>query len=305
MSDPEATCVLPAHAQLGECPTWSPDDARLYWIDIDGRAIHRYDPATGLDEQRPAPGRPGSLALTPTRGRLLVAMECGLAFFDWSSGAWHDWIALEPEGTGNRLNDGRCDRAGRFWVGSMFDPAAAGKFTGLLHRVGPDGTAITVRSGIGVANGLAFAPDGRTMYFADTLRDVVWAYDYDIDDGGATNERVFLDFGPLPGRPDGAAVDEAGGYWIACVTGSMVVRITPAGVVDRRIRVPVTKPTMPAFGGADLSTLFITTIGGGGSHPVDPAQPEAGGLFAVEVGVRGLSEPRFAGGPAGPAGTAA
>lgn len=297
MRDLVATCVLPAAAQLGECPTWSADDNRLYWIDIDGRAIHRYDPATGLDEHRPAPGRPGSLALTDTPGRLLVALEGRLGFDDWPSGAWRDWIELEPEDIGNRLNDGRSDPRGRFWVGSMWDPAAAGKSTGLLHRVEPDGTAVTVRSGIGVANGLAFSPDGRTMYFADTHRDTVWVYDYDVDDGEASNERVFLDFGPLPGRPDGACVDEAGCYWIACVMGGMVLRVTPTGAIDRRILVSADKPTMPAFGGPGLSTLFITTIGGGGSHQVDPSQPEAGGLFALEPGVSGLPEPRFGGGP--------
>ena len=179
----------------------------------------------------------------------------------------------------------------------MFDPAAAGHATGLLHRIEPDGSVVTVRSEIGVANGLAFSPDGRTMYFADTPRETVWAYDYDVDTGEARDERVFLDFGPLPGRPDGAAVDEAGCYWIACVLGGMVLRVTPAGAVDRRIRVPVSKPTMPAFGGPGLSTLFITTIGGGGSHQVDPSEPEAGGLFAIEPGVSGLPEPRFGGGP--------
>jgi sugar lactone lactonase YvrE len=315
-----ATCVLPAAARLGECPVWSPNEARLYWVDIDGRAVHRYDPATGLDEQRPTPGRPASLALTTTAGRLLVAVERRLGFLDWGSGAWLDWVVLEPnedgaaangagttarrgadEGAqagGNRLNDGRCDPAGRFWVGSMFDPSSAGRATGLLHRVEPDGTAVTVRTGIGVSNGLAFAPDGRTMYFADTHRDVVWAYDYDVDAGEASNERVFLDFGPLPGRPDGACVDEDGCYWIACVYGWAVLRVTPNGAIDRQIAVPVEKPTMPAFGGNDFSTLFITTIGGGGSHRTDPTQPDAGGLFAVEPGVRGLAEPRFEGGPA-------
>jgi sugar lactone lactonase YvrE len=293
-----ATCVLPAAAQLGECPIWSPADARLYWVDIDGRTVHRYDPATGLDEARPAPGRPASLAITGTPGRLLVAIEGRLAFFDWRSAEWRDWIALEPEGVGNRLNDGRCDPGGRFWVGSMFDPAAAGRSSGMLHRVEPDGTAVTVKSAIGVSNGLAFAPDGRTMYFADTHRDVVWAYDYDVGSGEATNERVFLDFGSLPGRPDGACVDEAGCYWIACVYGFMVLRVTPAGAIDRQITVPVEKPTMPAFGGSELSTLFITTIGGGASHPVDQTQSDAGGLFAVETGVRGMPEPRFEGGPA-------
>jgi len=302
VDDRTATCVLPARAQLGECPTWSPTEARLYWVDIDGRAVHRFDPASGLDEGRHAPGRPASLALTGTLGRLLVAMEGRLAFLDWESGAWTDWIELEPDALGNRLNDGRCDPTGRFWVGSMSDPAAAGggtrPATGLLHRVEADGTAVTVRSAIGVANGLAFAPDGRTMYFADTHRDTVWAYDYDVATGAATDERVFLDFGPLPGRPDGACIDEDGCYWIACVYGSMVIRVTPDGAIDRRIGLPAAKPTMPAFGGPDLSTLFITTIGGGGSHEVDPVQPDAGGLFAVEAGVRGLPEPRFEGGPA-------
>jgi L-arabinonolactonase len=307
VNDPEkddrmAGCILPARAQLGECPTWSQTESRLYWVDIDGRAVHRFDPATGLDERRPAPGRPASLALTATPERLLVAIEGRLAFFDWRSGTWNDWIVLEDDDLRNRLNDGRCDPAGRFWVGSMSDPSAPTSgdgrpATGLLHRVEADGTAVAVRSGIGVSNGLAFAPDGRTMYFADTHRDTVWAYDFDVATGTASNERVFLDFGPLPGRPDGACVDEDGCYWIACVYGSIVLRVTPAGAIDRRIGVPVAKPTMPAFGGPDLSTLFVTSIGGGGSHAIDPTQPDAGGLFAIDVGVRGLPEPSFAGGP--------
>ena len=296
--DLQATCVLPAGAQLGECPLWDPVDARLYWVDIDGQAIHRYDPATGDDERRSTPGRPGALALTATPGRLLVALEGRLGTIDWSSGEWRDWIGLEQEGQGNRLNDGRCDPAGRFWVGSMFAPTSARRSTGLLHRVEPDGTAVTVRSGIGVTNGLAFAPDGRTMYFADTPRELVWAYDYDVETGDATNERVFLDFASLPGRPDGACIDEDGCYWIACVYGGAVLRITPAGVIDRRVALPVTKPTRPAFGGPRLSTLFITTIGGGGSRAAEP-EPEAGGLFAIETDQRGLPEPAFAGRPAG------
>lgn len=294
--DLEATCVLPAGAQLGECPLWEPNEARLYWVDIDGRAIHRYDPATGTDERRSTPGRPGALALTATPERLLVALEGRLGTIDWPSGEWRDRLSLEPEGQGNRLNDGRCDPAGRFWVGSMFAPTSAGRSTGLLHRVEPDGSAVTVRSGIGVTNGLAFAPDGRTMYFADTPRELVWAYDYDVETGEATNERVFLDFASLPGRPDGACVDEDGCYWIACVHGAMVLRVTPAGAIDRRVALPVAKPTRPAFGGPGLSTLFITTIGGG-SPAAEPHEPQAGGLFAIETGHRGLPDPTFAGRP--------
>jgi sugar lactone lactonase YvrE len=299
-SERPAARVSDVRAQLGECPLWSPADGRLYWIDIDGRAVHRHDPATGLDETHPAPGRPGSLALTTDAGRLLVAIEGRLALLDWATGDWRDWIGLEPEGQGNRMNDGRCDRAGRFWVGSMAADTAARRSSGALYRIEADGTSTQVRTGIGIPNGLGFAPDGRTMYFADTNRDLVWAYDYDVAGGEPTNERVFLDFEDLPGRPDGAAVDEAGCYWIACVYGSAVLRVTPDGAVDRRVPVPVAKPTMPAFGGPDLSTLFITTIGGGGTHEVDPSQPDAGALFAVDVGVRGLAEPTFAGRPPAP-----
>jgi sugar lactone lactonase YvrE len=293
----QVECVVPARAKLGECPLWDPVLRRLYWIDIEGRAVHRFDPATGSDEARPLPGRPGSIALTALDGRLLVAMENSLAFLEYESGSIETWIDLEPAGTGNRLNDGRCDRAGRFWVGSMFDPTSVGRATGLLHRVGPAGDTTIMRSAIGVANGLAFSADGGTMYFADTHQDTVWAYDFDTDTGEPSNERVFLDFGrsDLPGRPDGGCVDAEGCYWIACVYGWAVVRVTPAGTVDRRVEVPVEKPTMPAFGGPSLSTLFVTSIGSGGSRPLAYGQPEAGGVFAIETDVQGVVEPRFAG----------
>ncbi len=285
--------MVQAQALLGECPLWSDLEERLYWVDIDGRAIHRYDPASNVDEQRSVPGRPGSIALTSEAGRLLVAIEQSLAFFEWESGSCRPWMPLEPEGTGNRLNDGRCDRAGRFWVGSMFDPAASRRFTGMLHRVDPDGRLATMRTGVGVANGLAFSPDGSTMYFADTLRQTVWAYDYDMTSGDPRNERVFLDFSGLPGGPDGACVDQDGCYWIACVYGWAVLRVTPQGAIDRRIDLPVEKPTMPAFGGPGLSTLFVTSIGEGGSRPSTPGQRDPGGLFAIDTGTRGLAEPRF------------
>lgn len=298
MDDPRVECRVPAEALLGECPLWSGIEERLYWVDIEGQLIHRYDPATNLDEQRPVPGRPGSIALTAQAGRLLVAMGSWLAFFDWDPASCRPWLRLEPEATDNRLNDGRCDPAGRFWVGSMYDPAAARQFTGFLHRVDPGGEVATVRSEVGVANGLAFSPDGRTMYFADSHRETVWAYDYDPASGDAVNERVFLDFGNLPGRPDGACIDQDGCYWIACVGGWSVIRVTPAGDVDQRIGLPVEKPTMPAFGGRGLSTMFVTSIGRGGSRPSAPGQRDAGGLFAVETGTRGLAEPSF--GASGP-----
>lgn len=301
MPGPRVECVVQARALLGECPIWSDVEQQLYWVDIEGRSIHRFDPATGVDASRPVPGRPCSIALTEMPGRLLVALELGLSFVDWEGGSSEPWLTLESaaDAPGNRLNDGRCDRAGRFWVGSMFDPTSARRFTGRLHRVEPSGAVTTVRSEVGVANGLAFSPDGKTMYFADTLRETVWAYDYDLDSGEAWNERVFLDFGALPGRPDGACVDEDDCYWIACVYGWAILRVRPDGTVDRRIDLPVEKPSMPAFGGAALDTLYVTSIGSGGSRPLAPGQPKAGGLFAIEAGYRGVAEPRFQGRLAG------
>jgi len=155
---------------LGECPVWDSDAEVLWWTDIEGRAIRRYAPGPGTLESRRLDHRPGSLALTPRPDHLLVAMEHQVGLFDWREGLWKPWQDLEPAGTGNRLNDGRCDPVGRFWVGSMFERSGEGRSTGLLHRLEPSGASSTVRSEIGVSNGLAFSPDGRTMYHADTGR---------------------------------------------------------------------------------------------------------------------------------------
>ncbi|MCH8992315.1 MAG: SMP-30/gluconolactonase/LRE family protein, partial [Acidobacteria bacterium] len=183
----------------------------------------------------------------------------------------------------------------RFWIGSMYVPAAADRFEGMLHVVEADGAVSTVQTEIGVANGLAFAPDGDVMYFADTLLDTVWSYEYEPATGHRANEQVFTDFADLPGRPDGACVDESGCYWVACVYGWAVARITPKGDVDRVVDLQVEKPTMPAFGGPRLETLYVTSIGDGGSHPSALGQHEPGGLFAFDPGVHGLPEPAFAG----------
>lgn len=291
------TCLLPAAADLGECPVWSQDEGRLYWVDIDGRAIHRYDPSSGQDQARVLTTRPGSIALTSEPGYLLVASENLIGYFNWESSELTSWFELDSVLPGVRLNDGRCDAAGRFWTGSMYERPAANRFEGNLYRIEANGSHTVMRRQIGVANGLAFSPDGATMYFADTLRETVWSYEYDLDAGTIRNESVFNDFVDLPGRPDGACIDESGCYWVACVYGWAVARLTPEGTVDRIIEMPIEKPTMPAFGGSDLSTLFVTSIGGGSEDRVRD-RPESGGLFALEPGVAGLPEPRFAGEPA-------
>jgi sugar lactone lactonase YvrE len=282
-------------AQLGECPLWDGRTGHLYWIDIDGQVLHRLDPASGRQTTMATPGRPGSMALTGEPGRLLVAVEHELGHITWGHGRFEAWVALEQADTGNRLNDGRTDRTGRFWVGSMHTDAADDLRTGMLHRVEASGAHVTTRRGVGVSNGLAFSGDGQRMYYADTLEDTVWMYDYDLATGEARNEQVFTDFSELPGRPDGACVDAEGCFWVACVFGSAIARLTPDGTVDRVVEVPVAKPTMPAFGGSGLATLFVTSIGGGGTHDRDPAQPNAGHVLALDVGVVGIAEAPFAG----------
>jgi sugar lactone lactonase YvrE len=179
----------------------------------------------------------------------------------------------------------------------MFDPAADNQATGSLYRVQPDGTTSVMRTGIGVPNGLAFSPDGRTMYWADTHRDTVWAYDYDAATGEATNERVFLDFATLPGRPDGACVDAEGGYWIACVYGSAVLRVTPDGVVGPADRRAHPEADDARVRGPDVVDPLRDEHRWGRLTCPDADDPEAGGLFAIDLDVRGLADPVFAGGP--------
>jgi sugar lactone lactonase YvrE len=289
----EISRIVPGGALLGECPVWDAKAEVLWWVDIEGRRIHRYDATFAVDSHQDVPGRPGAIALTGQFNRLLVAMENELVWFDWDEANLDSWLQLEPPDTGNRLNDAVCDRNGRFWVGSMSETPAA---TGRLHCVKPSGAYTTTQRGIHVANGLAFSPDSRTMYFADSHRRTVWAYDYEVETGRTSAERVFLEFGTeLPGKPDGAAVDEAGCYWVACVYGWSIARVDPKGRIDRLVELPVEKPTKPAFGGKQLDVLYVTTIGSGGSEPTVTHQHDDGAVFALDVGVSGIAEPRFAG----------
>lgn len=288
--------VLPVRARLGECPLWCHRTSRLYWIDIDGRVVHRTDPATGRDEIRRLDVRPGSLALMPEVDRLLVAAEHGLYELEWSTGRLVRLRQLEDDDAPTRMNDGRCDPAGRFWVGSMDDPAGTGAGAGQLHCVDVDRTAGVVEDGIAVSNALAFDPGRSVMYWADTPTGLIWSFDYDSETGVRTGRRVFLDFaGNLPGGPDGACIDAEGCLWVACVHGWGVARLTPAGEIDRFVELPVEKPSMPAFGAARLDTLFLTSISSGGSRPAAPGQPLAGALLAIDVGQSGLTEPVFGG----------
>ena len=284
-------------AALGECPLWSGAEQALYWEDIDGRVIHRYDPATDTTESRQLSGRPGSFVATETPGRFLVAMETDLVWLDWDSGQTEFFTSVEDEALGNRLNDGRCDHAGRFVVGTMWPESEAGEFNGSLYSIDATGAVDTLETDVGIPNGLVFDAERDRMYWADTFHATIWQWDYDLDTGKRTNKRVFFNYSDQPtahGLPDGGCLDADGCYWSASVHGWALTRITPQGDIDRIVELPVAMPTMPAFGGPDLSTIYITSIDGGmvDEHRMKGVTP--GSLLAVDIGITGLPEPTFA-----------
>lgn len=290
--------VVTEAAELGECPAWCPTESVLYWIDIDGKAVHRYDPSTGEDQVRSTPGRPGSFALTQTPGVLLLATEHEVVWFDWASGTITPWVDLEEPKVGIRLNDGRTDPAGRFVVGSMFEDTEALKRVGSLHRVDADGSTHRLRSQVGVTNGIGFDPDRGRMYFADSPTERVICWDYDLGTAAMSAEREFFDYATIDGFPDGACVDADGCYWSASVYGWALTRITPDGVVDLQIDLPVYKPTMPAFGGPGMDTIFVTSIAGRVPDESRTGGVAGGVVLAVDVsgtGITGRAEVPFAG----------
>ena len=275
---------------LGESPVWDERAQCLYWVDIRRPAIRRLRPASGVIDTWPMPDLVGSIALTDEE-RLLVALPHYVALFDPISGSLEAFVQPPHHLPGHRFNDGRCDRQGRFWVGSMHNLTRAPE--GVLYKLEGRGELEAVQGGICIPNSLAFSPDGRTMYFADSLRYTLFAYDYDPASGRMGEQRVFATTEP-PGFPDGSTVDAEGYLWNAQFDAWRIVRYAPDGRIDRVIATPVQRPTCCAFGGADLATLYVTTASQKMSPAELQAQPLAGALLALDVGVRGLVEPRFA-----------
>lgn len=279
-------CITDERAALGESPVWAAAEGCVYWIDIRGRKLHRTDPASPETRTWALPGQPGMIALR-RRGGLVVAMEGGLYAFDPQAGRFDFLVRLEKDGSGNRPNDGKCDAAGRLWLGTM-NAADAGRATGCFYRVDADLTVTLIESGFRVPNGLAWSPDDRVMYHADTRGNLVRAFTFDSGSGERSAERPFYPFDrALTGGVDGAAMDAEGGYWAALYGGGKLVRVTPKGVVDREIPLPVSQPTMPAFGGADMRTLYVTSATQRLAPEALEAEPLAGGLLALPVDVAG------------------
>lgn len=290
MSKPEV--VAGGNAILGESPLWSPAEAALYWVDIDNPTIHRLDPASGARERWHIETEIGSIGLAGP-GRMVAGLRTGAHYVDLETGKIEP--ICDPEGEGrfnrNRMNDGKIDRAGRFWVGTMNDPGH--QPLGTLYRIDRDGGAAPVLGGIRVPNALCWSPDSRVMYFTDSYSHQIWAFDFDLETGAMENKRVFAAIAEDAGVPDGATVDADGFVWCAHMFGSRVSRYAPDGSLDRTIALPVPQVTSCAFGGADLETLYITTASLRMDRAALAEQPLAGALFAVDPGVRGLPEPVF------------
>ena len=294
--------IIETGAILGESPVWSMRDRVLYWIDIKAPAIHRFDPATGDDKSWPVAQEIGSIALRQGGG-LAAALRDGFALIAPDL-ATLDWITdPETDKPLNRFNDGKCDRQGRFWSGTMHDPPGPPEAyferepVGTLYRLDDEHSCHAMADGILVSNGLAWSPDGTVMYFTDSPRRTIWAYDYDPATGSLGERRTFAEIPDAPGRGtgDGATVDAEGYYWSAEFRGSRLVRYAPDGAVDQMVDLPVSRPTSCAFGGNDLATLFVTSAKIMLSEAELAAEPLAGALLALDVGVCGLPEAEFTG----------
>ncbi len=285
---PDIRCVLSARAINGESPAWCAPEKRLYWIDVKKPAMHRFDPATGEDECWMLPSWIGC-AVPGGAGRVLMALRDGVAWLDCPSGELHMLAPAPFDARQNAANDGKCDPQGRFLFGTMYHPLApaptnapaAGpifRFDAGTRQFRPQTRDITE------SNGMAWSPDGCTMYHAATKEKTIHTFDFDAREGSLSNRRIFATVeAPDNGGPDGGAVDQEGFYW-SCVFGTgKVLRFDPAGKIEREIVMPVLNPTMPAFGGEDLRTVYVTTARRQDSALTDWLHPHDGNLFAFEA----------------------
>lgn len=289
--------LIDARCTLGEGPRWHAGEGRLYWVDIAANALHRWDAATGAQDTRLFEAPIACFAFR-AGGGLILGMKDGAALID----DWDDvprpfgtqMLAGKPD---HRLNDGRTDPAGRFWVGSVNSAKTAEDAA--LYRIDPDSTTAMIEGGMTTCNGAAFTTDGRQFIHTDTPSHALRLYDTDPATGALTNRRLFHQFprgvGPGLGRPDGGSFDAEGCYWSALFDGWRVVRLSPGGEPLHEVRLPVQRPTMIAFGGADGCTAFVTSARTGIDAAGLAGQPDAGGVFAFRVTVPGVPEFSFGG----------
>lgn len=274
--------VHEANAMTGEVPCWDAGRETLWWIDVQGQRVLGFSPGTGRQEVHNMPSMPGLLVLR-RNGGLLVGLEDGLYPFDPAKGLGERLIAVETDDTRTRINDGCADTAGRLWFGTM-DKTGSGEPIGSLYCLSPDLHLRVARPQVRIPNATAFSPDGRTFYFADTPTQKVDTHDYDPDRGEVGPPRAFAQYSSVE-KPDGVCIDAEGAAWIAVIEGGRLERRLADGMLHTVVELPVSRPTMPTFGGADGRTLFITSQRRFLSAERLAREPLAGDLLAVEVEV--------------------
>lgn len=295
--------IVSQPSELGESPFWHPGERKLYWVDIPGRRIQRAEVASGAVESWSLPQEPGCIA-PAARGGLVMALRDGFYRAQRWGGELQCLARIDHDTATTRFNDGKCDPLGRFWAGSMYEPRDRA-CAALYALDGRDGRAPQVERMAGdatLANGLAWSPDARTVYWADTVAHAIRAWDWNAEANQLSNPRLFRQFPPKPagwtwgdpaaapygGRPDGAAVDALGNYYAAMYEGRRLLKFSPAGELLAEIPTPVQCPTMPCFGGDDLKTLYLTTSRHGRSARELAEQPLAGCVFALRMDTPGL-----------------
>lgn len=285
--------LLTVQDELGECPIWDPAEQALYWVDIEGSRVHRYESVSGCHEIR-QPGFPMTAFGLRAAGGWITAAKNGLAFWNWHTCDYEfitDPVADIPN---IRFNDGVVDSQGRFWAGTL-NEADLNAPDSSLFRLDPDGSTHQLDTGFATSNGLCLSPDSKTLYFVDMFHSKILAYDHDPATGAVENRRVFATVPEEAGLPDGLTIDSEGFVWNARWGGWRVTRYDPNGQIEREIRLPVQNVTRCAFGGNQLDVLFINSAWYGLSPAERKAQPLAGDLFCVQVDVKGLAEPKFMG----------
>ncbi|MCA1646390.1 MAG: SMP-30/gluconolactonase/LRE family protein [Chloroflexi bacterium] len=272
--------VLDAHARVGEGPVWDDASGTLVWVDIMGNAVHRYDPATSVDRAIDVAQPVGAAGLRRGGRGLVLALRDGFGLLDERSAQVQLVAPVEADVPSNRMNDGKCDPGGRFWAGTMPYETAPG--LAALYRLDADLQVSRVVTGVTLSNGLDWSPDGRHMYYIDSKSQGVDVFDFEAATGRLGERRRLITIPADEGLPDGMTVDAEGGLWVALHASGSIRRYTLDGRVDRVVRVPVAMVTSCAFGGPDLTDLYITTMSLGMSPADRRAQPLAGGLFRSE-----------------------
>lgn len=289
----EIECALAVKDKAGECPVWNAAEGILYWTDVLGKRIHRFDPNSGSHEIFTIGLNVSAIGLRAAGGLILATWE-GLTFWDDTSQEVNIFANPPSEREGSRFNDAAVDRNGRFWAGAWggmrnLDP------TNRLYRLDPDGSIHTMEVGIIISNGIGWSPDNQTMYFTDSPRREIYAYDFDLASGSIENRRIFAKSHEDKGEPDGLTVDREGFIWSARWDGWKITRFDPFGVIEKEIPLPVQRPTSCTFGGSDLEDLYITTVSTGLTDEEKAKQPLAGDLLKINVGVKGIEEPSYLG----------